>query len=277
MRRVACVVCVVGLGVSSGCLVPLSKYDALLDQNQVQSARIKSLQRELDQLMIEAEAARNQLKDAEAARRAGGALADAKDAQLAALQARCYDLEARIRDIVDKLGKEPKGGPLPGPVVDALEQLAKSAQGFEFDPKTGTCKFSADILFESGDDTVRSDAKSTLKKFANIFTGVGKGLALRIEGHTDDRPIARETTRAKHPTNWHLSIHRAISVLNELAVDGLAQNRMCAAGYGKWRPAVPNTNDAARAKNRRVEIIVTNPPVAARAATPPETTVLGGE
>jgi len=75
-----------------------------------------------------------------------------------------------------------------------------------------------------------------------------------IVGHTDNIPIVKPETKAKHPTNWHLSVHRAISVMNVLRGGAVAPDRLGVMGYGEYRPAVANDTKANRAKNRRVEV-----------------------
>jgi len=280
MKHVAWVACVVGLAILSGC-VSQSKYDALLAQNRIQSAKIKGLERDLDQARIEAGALRGQLGAHQTARDASSRLVAAKEAQLGVLEARCADLQARVKELILQMANAGPQRPdsIPKPVSDALKELAEREPSLEFDPKSGTCKFSSDILFDTGDDTVKQNAREVLKRFAAIFTGVGKGLHLRIEGHTDDRRIAKTITKKKHPTNWHLSVHRAISVLRELYREGIDEERMCAAGYGKWQPLVQNSSSANRTRNRRVEIYVVTPPPAFdtdKVATA-EPTVMGGE
>jgi chemotaxis protein MotB len=80
--------------------------------------------------------------------------------------------------------------------------------------------------------------------------------AVRVEGHTDDVPIS--TTRFR--SNWELSTARATSVVAYFVEHvGLAPDRLSAAGYGEFHPQVSNDSDHARAKNRRVDVVVLNP------------------
>ena len=76
---------------------------------------------------------------------------------------------------------------------------------------------------------------------------------VRVEGHTDNVPIS--TTR--FASNWELSTARATVVVAFL-VEGLGMNprRLSAAGYGEFRPQVPNDTVANRARNRRVDIVI---------------------
>ena len=74
-----------------------------------------------------------------------------------------------------------------------------------------------------------------------------------VEGHTDPDPIA--TTRFR--SNWALSSARAVSVAHGLFEDPkLEQDRFTITGFADKRPLVSNENDAGKARNRRVEIVV---------------------
>ena len=69
----------------------------------------------------------------------------------------------------------------------------------------------------------------------------------------------KASTKAKHPTNWHLSTDRANSVLLSLKKHGLDERRMRAAGASMFENVADNKDPKARAKNRRVEIYVLAP------------------
>lgn len=78
---------------------------------------------------------------------------------------------------------------------------------------------------------------------------------VRVEGHTDDLPIHT----AAYASNWELSTARATEVLRFLVERGnVPASRMSAAGYGEFHPLAPNTSESARAKNRRVDLIILN-------------------
>jgi chemotaxis protein MotB len=76
---------------------------------------------------------------------------------------------------------------------------------------------------------------------------------VRIEGHTDDRPI----NTVIYPSNWELSSARATSVVRYFSdVHGIAPDRISALGYGEYRPISPNNSIENRAQNRRVDIVI---------------------
>lgn len=78
---------------------------------------------------------------------------------------------------------------------------------------------------------------------------------IRIEGHTDDVPIATPRFRS----NWELSTARATSVITFLVQQaGMDASRLSAAGYGEFKPRTPNDSDTARAQNRRVDLVILN-------------------
>ena len=148
--------------------------------------------------------------------------------------------------------------PLSPEATRQLEALKKKYPLFQFDPKNGVSRIGVDILFNSGSDVVnKKTAPEILGEFARIMNqGDAKHLNILVVGHTDDRRISRANTRSKHATNWHLSTNRANAVLTSLQKLGVESSRLGVAGYGPNQPLVPNSDDTARQKNRRVEIFV---------------------
>ena len=153
-----------------------------------------------------------------------------------------------------------QNSPLSDDSTKRFEDLARRYPEFEFDPQTGVSKFKSDVLFESGSAEIRSSADPLLKEFAKILnSGDATLLNILVVGHTDDKRIAKASTRTKHPDNWHLSAHRAINVTHLLGKHGLKESRMGVAGYGPQQPVADNSTDSARQRNRRVEIFVLAP------------------
>jgi chemotaxis protein MotB len=244
------VIALVGLGglVSlTGCTGELS--DAKL-QNQVQQRRISELESQLQAGQLQLDQLKRRLSDCE---KAGGVEVDALRQKLAALEEDLAKKQALIKSMQDKLQVE-----LPPEVTTALEDLAKKYDMIEFDPNRGLVKFKSDLLFDKGSDTVTPAASDALKALCGILNSdQAKEFHIVIAGHTDDIPIRRTETMQRHPTNWHLSCDRAISVLNVLEGCGVAPERMSTRGFGEYRPIAPNApNKGGNPKNRRVEIYI---------------------
>ncbi|MFQ6009242.1 MAG: flagellar motor protein MotB, partial [Candidatus Zixiibacteriota bacterium] len=76
---------------------------------------------------------------------------------------------------------------------------------------------------------------------------------VRVEGHTDDRPI----NTVQYPSNWELSTARATQVARYfINVHGFPPDKISALGYGEFRPIRPNNSIENRAKNRRVDVVI---------------------
>lgn len=189
----------------------------------------------------------------------------ALQAQLGTANQRLANLNAersQLKDQVLRMINQARTGksPLGGDSTRRFEELARQYPEFEFDPYTGVSKFHSDILFDTGSAQIKPRGAEVLQKFAEIMSsGEARRLNVLVVGHTDDQRIARGSTRAKHPTNWHLSTNRANSVVLALEKYGVKSERMGAAGYSKYQPVAPNKDAASRQKNRRVEIFVLAP------------------
>ena len=110
-----------------------------------------------------------------------------------------------------------------------------------------------DLLFDSGKDKIRPEAYSVLDKVATVLQENLASYNVGIEGHTDNQPIKYSGWKS----NWELSAHRALSVLNYLEKEeGIAGFRLSAIGYGEYHPVASNDTAQGRQLNRRVEIIV---------------------
>lgn len=144
---------------------------------------------------------------------------------------------------------------LPPELDDALSRLAAAnPQLMSYDAARGMVKLRSDLTFALGSADVNAAAVTSLNSLAGIFNSPAAAqYEVRVVGHTDNVPIKNVGTRAKHPTNWHLSVHRAISVMEVLGKAGVPSTRMSVAGYGEFHPVVPNSATGAEA-NRRVEL-----------------------
>ncbi|MBL8484744.1 MAG: flagellar motor protein MotD [Rhodocyclaceae bacterium] len=116
-------------------------------------------------------------------------------------------------------------------------------------------EINANMLFPSGDASLTASATGLLRQVAEVLSY--SDFPLRVEGHTDNQPIASE----RFPSNWELSAMRASTVVRVFADAGVAPGRLTAAGYGEQRPLDTNLTPEGRARNRRVSIWVEAPEV----------------
>jgi len=105
--------------------------------------------------------------------------------------------------------------------------------------------------FKSGSATLAPDSYDVMEEIQSVLRK--KTGSIQVQGHTDDVPIRTSRFRS----NWELSSARAVSVAHALmAGKRLAEDRFQVAGFAATKPLVPNVSQRARAKNRRVEIVV---------------------
>lgn len=169
-----------------------------------------------------------------------------------ALAAKLNDLQGRIDSLAQNTNIAVA---LPKDIDDALKQFAaENPDIVEYDSARGMVKFKSDVTFALGSDQLTAGARTTITRFAAILNaGAAVNYEARVIGHTDTVRIAKPETKAKHPTNWHLSVHRAISVRDAIQSAGVPAIRTSVAGYGQYRPVVNNKAGGAE-PNRRVEV-----------------------
>jgi chemotaxis protein MotB len=122
-----------------------------------------------------------------------------------------------------------------------------------------TVTFVDKILFDSGSADIKAAGKKSLKKVAESLKDM-QNHNVHVEGHTDNQRIGTALAK-KFPTNWELSAARATSVVRFLQeAGGLEPERLFAVGRAFYQPVAPNTTEAGRSQNRRVEIVLTPKP-----------------
>lgn len=148
------------------------------------------------------------------------------------------------------------GPKLPAPLDSALKKFAEEHPGeVAYDAARGSVKWKADLLFPLGSDEVKPASIDTLKSFVDILKSpAAADFEVVVVGHTDARPIVRPETKAKHPTNWHLSTNRAVAVAGILQKNGYSPAHVGAMGCSEYRPVADNASEAGASQNRRVEI-----------------------
>jgi chemotaxis protein MotB len=171
---------------------------------------------------------------------------------------RLAQMGVSLKDLQDRMGGL-AFGPLDEQTDKALQALAAQYPDLiRYDSARGMLRFASDLTFNSGSDVVQESARTSLNALARILTsGPAAQYEVMIMGHTDAQPISAGTAQ-RHPTNMHLSAHRAISVRGVLGSMGVVGDKMYVAGWGEFRPAVPNSGAKGNTPaNRRVEIYLT--------------------
>jgi chemotaxis protein MotB len=155
------------------------------------------------------------------------------------------------------LGDIALAGPrLPQPLDNALKRFAdEHPTAVVYDALRGTVKWKSDLLFALGSDVVKESSLEAMRGFAEVIKSpIASDFEVIVVGHTDSHPIVKTQTKARHPSNWHLSAHRAISVASVLRNHGYPAERIGVMGYGEYRPIADNTTETGSSQNRRVEI-----------------------
>ncbi len=120
--------------------------------------------------------------------------------------------------------------------------------------------FQSEVLFATGQANISDAGKEQLAEIASALREIEEVIpkdipwVLQIEGHTDSDPIADNPF---FKDNWDLSTERALSVVRFLRSEGIPANRLAAAGYGEFQPIDTQNSEAAKQRNRRIELKLT--------------------
>ena len=110
------------------------------------------------------------------------------------------------------------------------------------------------LLFESGSWAVNSRGREAVVALGNVLAQ-NKEIAVLIEGHTDNVPYSGN---GNIESNWDLSTKRATAIVTILTQNpNIPKDNLTAAGRGEFAPIAPNTTAEGKAKNRRIEVILT--------------------
>jgi chemotaxis protein MotB len=199
-----------------------------------QLAALQSTRGDNAKLAAECAAARQRIAELE------GQLAD-RDKELASLRG---DLSTEMAKL-----KEAQRG-----LIRALRpQIEKGTITVDLNNDRLLINLASGYLFGSGEDQLKPAGADALKQVGAILKDFPE-YKVAVEGHTDNRPI-RSSLKKKFPTNKELSEARAAHAAKALTEGGLGA--ATTTGYSDTKPVAPNTTDAGRAKNRRVEVRVT--------------------
>jgi chemotaxis protein MotB len=222
------------------------------------AARLAALEGDRQRLANELETARrhnevlsSQVNDLNGQLAASSLLA----ADLAAARQRNSDLEAQLADREKELSsemarlKEAERG-----LVRALKpQIEEQHITVDLNNERLLMNLASGYLFGSGEDQLKPAGAEALKQVGAILHDFPE-YKVHVEGHTDNRPILG-ALKKKFPSNKELSEARARSAVDALESGGLSGAH--AMGAADTKPVMPNTTGEGRAKNRRVQIIVT--------------------
>jgi len=251
-----------GVILTGGC-VSLDKYNELRALNTRANEELQKTKSALQQTQAERDTLAGQLSDRDALLKAKQSEIDLLDSNYTKLQGDFAKLDALYKKLLaDEQLPLPIGPILPQPVDRALRAFAKdNPELVEYLPRFGMVKFKSDFTFDKGSDDVSAGAADALGKLVDILNAQAAAeFHVYVAGHTDDIPIKRASTRRRHPTNWYLSVHRAVEVQKVLVKAGLEPARICAMGFGEYHPVAPNKpNKKGNPKNRRVEIWIVPP------------------
>ena len=110
------------------------------------------------------------------------------------------------------------------------------------------------LVFEPGSAELRPESVKMLHEIAQILDTIPN--RIRVDGHTDNLP----TNNPLYPTNWELSVARAVTIVRYLVEEeGIDPGRFSAAGYAEFNPLMPNDSRANRELNRRADIVIIYP------------------
>jgi chemotaxis protein MotB len=155
-----------------------------------------------------------------------------KDAELARLKATYQDLEEKMK----------------AEIADGEIRLTQAEGRIQVD-------LVDKILFDSGEASITERGAGVLSRLGAVLVGV-EGRTIQVSGHTDDSPPSQRLA-ATFPTNWELSVARAVNVVRFLGEKAsVPPGKLVAAGHGDTKPVASNATPKGRARNRRIEILL---------------------
>ena len=212
-------------------------------QNALLEARVNLLNQQIAEL-------REQLAQLAAALDIAKVEARRKDAQIAELGERLNVALARKVDELQRYRSEFFG---------RLREILGKHPGIRIEGDRFV--FQSELLFPTASATLVPEGQRQLAQLATTLKSATARIpqdinwVLRVDGHTDRRPI----NTVRYPSNWDLSTARALSVVEFLVSQGIPPNRLAAAGFGEFHPLDRAVTPEALARNRRIEIKLTQP------------------
>ena len=214
------------------------------------SAQVAQLDRQLGTLQAQLDLADEADAQSEARIETLGQQLNAALARQAIEQKRIAELEAAERERLERYQSEFFG---------RLREVLGDREGIEI--VGDRFVFDSNVLFPSGSADLSSSGRDQVARVAGILDEVSGEIpdtidwVIRVDGHTDDVPLSGQ---GQFRDNWQLSQARALSVVRFMADDlGFPEWRLAPTGFGEYRPVDPRRTDEARARNRRIEMKLT--------------------
>lgn len=180
---------------------------------------------------------------------------EAKEKALAIEQERLSKSAQRLKELEDLVAaKESAMRKLRETLSSALNSF--EGKGLTVEQKNGKVYVSMEnkLLFKSGSWSVGSEGKMAVVELGKVLAD-NPDISVLIEGHTDDDPYIASGPIAD---NWDLSTKRATAIVTILSENkAINKQNLTAAGRGEFSPLTSNATPEGKAKNRRIEIILT--------------------
>lgn len=168
---------------------------------------------------------------------------DGKSSRVAELESKLAAQDKNLRNLKESLSK-------------ALFEF--EGKGLTVEQKNGKVYVSMEnkLLFPSGSWNVSSEGKNAVEQLASVLAK-NPEIAILIEGHTDNDKVLGNLGGGI-TNNWDLSTKRATAIVNILEqTAGIDKKNLTAAGRSEFAPVASNGTMAGKAKNRRIEVILT--------------------
>ena len=187
---------------------------------------------------------------------------EAKEQALAAENARLAKLKKELEDRSNRVAELEHVIASKDAAMTALKNAISRAltdfegKGLTVEQRNGKVYVSMEnkLLFSSGSWAVGSEGKRAVQQLGNVL-GDNPDIAVLIEGHTDNAPYKGSGNLSG---NWDLSTKRATAIVNILRENAnINPGNLTAAGRGEFSPIATNDNTTGKAKNRRIEVILT--------------------
>jgi chemotaxis protein MotB len=240
------------------------------------AAQLKAQQKERDTLAVRAEEAEKALAGEQQTSAASRTQVEQLTASVAALREQLAQIaaalelsEAKVKDQQTQIGD--LGRQLNLALASKVQELARYRSEFfgrlreilgdrpDIRIVGDRFVFQSEVLFPQGSAELADTAKKQLDPVITALQEISRKIppdinwVLRVDGHTDRRPISTE----QFPSNWELSTARAISVVRYAIEKGIPPNRLVAAGFADKQPLDPGSSEEAYRRNRRIEMKLT--------------------